>query len=166
MTEVCSVFQLVVINVQTGQMTAIPLLQSSEESVPAVQPCGIHGIAINPSGTMLATGASHTNDIGIYKLPTFDPFCVGEVSLEFTGAWGWVSPGWNIFTFHNACVCTVTYVHACLHIPTQTYAHILTAAHKYVYLCVHKSNVSHDLYYVTWLLGNIPQIGYMHSVNF
>ena len=36
----------------------------------------------------------------------------------------------------------------------------------YVYLCVHKSNVSHDLYYVTRLSGNIPQIGYMHSVNF
>ncbi|KAK7116122.1 DDB1- and CUL4-associated factor 12-like [Littorina saxatilis] len=70
--------QLVVIDVLSGQMTTIPMLQSSEESVPAQQPCGIHGIAINPSGTMLATGASNTNDIGIYKLPTFDPFCVGE----------------------------------------------------------------------------------------
>ena len=65
MREMCSVLQLIVISVQTGQMTSIPLLQSSEESIPAVQPCGIHGIAINPSGTMLATGASHTNDIGI-----------------------------------------------------------------------------------------------------
>lgn len=75
-------FQLVVIDVLSGQMTTIPMLQSSEESVPAQQPCGIHGIAINPSGTMLATGASNTNDIGIYKLPTFDPFCVGEVSAH------------------------------------------------------------------------------------
>jgi hypothetical protein len=31
---------------------------------------------------MLATGASNTNDIGIYKLPTFDPFCVGEVRMR------------------------------------------------------------------------------------
>lgn len=70
--------QLVVMNVQSGQMTTIPTLKSSEESIPAPHPCGIHGISVNPSGTMLATGASNTNDIGIYKLPTFDPFCVGE----------------------------------------------------------------------------------------
>ena len=66
---------------RTGQMTMIPTLQSSEESIAAQQPCGIHGISINPSGTMLATGASNTNDIGVYKLPTFDPLCVGEVSV-------------------------------------------------------------------------------------
>ncbi|XP_076464961.1 DDB1- and CUL4-associated factor 12-like [Babylonia areolata] len=70
--------QLVVLDTQTGHMTTIPTLQSSEESVAALQPCGIHGISINPSGTMLATGASNTNDIGIYRLPTFDPLCVGE----------------------------------------------------------------------------------------
>ncbi|KAK7477820.1 hypothetical protein BaRGS_00030898 [Batillaria attramentaria] len=70
--------QLVVLDVQTGQLTMIPSLQSSDESFPASQPCGIHAISINPSGTLLATGASHTNDIGIYRLPTFDPFCVGE----------------------------------------------------------------------------------------
>lgn len=123
MTEVCSVFQLVVINVQTGQMTAIPLLQSSEESVPAVQPCGIHGIAINPSGTMLATGASHTNDIGIYKLPTFDPFCVGEVSLEFTGAWGGVSPG-GIFLHFTMHVCA--HLHMCMRACTYPHKHMHT----------------------------------------
>ncbi|KAL8595843.1 hypothetical protein ACOMHN_012261 [Nucella lapillus] len=70
--------QLVVLDVRSGQKTTIPTLQSSEQSVAANQPCGIHGISINPSGSMLATGASNTNDIGIYRLPTFDPLFVGE----------------------------------------------------------------------------------------
>lgn len=68
-------------DVCSGQQTVIPSLKSSEESIPATSPCGIHAIAINPSGTMLATGALHTNDIAVYRLPTFDPICVGEVSL-------------------------------------------------------------------------------------
>lgn len=70
--------QLIVINVTNGRQTVIPSLQSSDESIPAISPCGIHAISINPSGTLLATGASNTNDIGIYRLPTFDPVCVGE----------------------------------------------------------------------------------------
>jgi WD repeat-containing protein 40A len=74
--------QLIVLNMVSGQMTTIPTLKSSADSLPAQQPCGIHGISVNPSGTMLATGASNTNDIGIYKLPTFDPFCVGEVRMR------------------------------------------------------------------------------------
>lgn len=78
------VMQLIVINVTNGRQTVIPSLQSSDESIPAISPCGIHAISINPSGTLLATGASNTNDIGIYRLPTFDPVCVGEVSCEKT----------------------------------------------------------------------------------
>ena len=63
----------------TKQMAQIPSLRSSEDSVPAECPCGIHAIAINPSRSMLATGAEYTNDLAVYKLPTFDPVCVGEV---------------------------------------------------------------------------------------
>ncbi|XP_067665044.1 DDB1- and CUL4-associated factor 12-like [Haliotis asinina] len=71
--------QLIVLDTASGRMTHIPKLKSSEESIPAKCPCGIHSIAINPSSTLLATGANHTNDIAVYKLPTFDPVCVGEL---------------------------------------------------------------------------------------
>lgn len=81
-----SVLQLIVLDTTSGRMTNIPKLKSSEESIPAKCPCGIHSIAINPSNTLLATGANHTNDIAVYKLPTFDPVCVGEVR------------GWSMFS--------------------------------------------------------------------
>ena len=72
-------FQLIVLDVNTGLRDMIPSLKGSMESLPADCPCGIHSIAINPSRSMLATGAVNTNDIAVYRLPTFDPVCVGEV---------------------------------------------------------------------------------------
>lgn len=72
--------QLLVIDLVDCRITPIPSLKSSDESLPAVCPCGIHSIKMNPSGTLLATGAEHTNDLAVYKLPTFDPVYVGEVS--------------------------------------------------------------------------------------
>lgn len=84
-----SVLQLIVMDLQTKQMARIPSLRSSEESEPADCPCGIHSIAINPSKTLLATGAENTNDLAVYKLPTFDPVAVGEVKAKF---WNIVSP--------------------------------------------------------------------------
>ena len=72
-------FQLMVLDVKTGCLDHIPSLKSSDNSTPAGCPCGIHSISVNPSKTLLATGADNTNDLAVYKLPTFDPVCVGEV---------------------------------------------------------------------------------------
>ena len=91
-----------VVDVNTRHMDQIPSLQSSENSVPPDQECGIHSIEINPSRTLLATGARNSNDVAVYRqgiaeetskaplfagdfllcschrLPTLDPICVGE----------------------------------------------------------------------------------------
>jgi len=70
--------KLMVVDVNTRHMDQIPSLQSSENSVPPDQECGIHSIEINPSRTLLATGARNSNDVAVYRLPTLDPICVGE----------------------------------------------------------------------------------------
>jgi len=72
-----------VLDVNSKHMTQIPSLPSSARSLPPDQACGIHAIQINPSRTMLATGGKNVNDLAVYKLPTFDPVCVGEVSCSY-----------------------------------------------------------------------------------
>lgn len=72
-----------VLDVNSKNMTQIPSLPSSSTSLPPDQHCGIHSIQINPSKTMLATGGQNANDLAVYKLPTFDPVCVGEVILSY-----------------------------------------------------------------------------------
>lgn len=72
--------KLMVMNVYTGRTIQIPSLKSSDDSSPADCPCGIHAIALNPSQSLLATGAENTNDLAVYMLPTFDPVMVGECS--------------------------------------------------------------------------------------
>ena len=73
--------QLMVYDVNTRHMDQIPSLQSSENSFPSDSDCGIHAIEINPSRTLLATGAKNASDVAIYRLPTLDPILVGEVSI-------------------------------------------------------------------------------------
>ncbi|KAJ3102620.1 DDB1- and CUL4-associated factor 12 [Phlyctochytrium planicorne] len=54
------------------------------------QCCGIHSLAINPSGTMLAVGSGHpTEFIQIYSLPTFEPLAIlsGHADMVFSVSW-------------------------------------------------------------------------------
>lgn len=68
-----------VYDVVTHKIDQIPSLVSRRTPLgPDQQQCGIHSIQINPSRTLLATGARNTCDTAIYRLPTLDPVCVGE----------------------------------------------------------------------------------------
>jgi hypothetical protein len=72
-----------VYDVVTQKLDQIPSLQGRRDSItlPQDQQCGIHSVQINPSKTLLATGARNSSEIAVYRLPTLDPVCVGEVSI-------------------------------------------------------------------------------------
>jgi WD repeat-containing protein 40A len=69
---------LIVLDVQTGKSFKMPCLPSSGRFRPPVESGGIHAIELNPSKTKLATGGDKTNELAIYKMPSFDPITVGE----------------------------------------------------------------------------------------
>ncbi|CAG9818416.1 unnamed protein product [Phaedon cochleariae] len=74
--------KLMVYDVMTHKIDQIPSLLSKRDMMGSdpqpPQQCGIHSVQINPSRTLLATGARNTCDIAVYRLPTLDPVCVGE----------------------------------------------------------------------------------------
>lgn len=58
----------------------IPNLKSSGKHKINSENCGIHSIKINPSRNLLVTGAEEPHEVAVYKLPSFEPVCIGEVS--------------------------------------------------------------------------------------
>lgn len=68
-----------VYDVCTHSLDQIPSLLGRRDPMgPPDQQSGIHSVQINPSRTLLATGARNTCEIAVYRLPTLDPVCVGE----------------------------------------------------------------------------------------
>lgn len=82
-TAPTAVFQLMVYDVVSQRLDQIPSLKSRTNNVelPADQQSGIHSLQINPSRSHLVTGAKNSCDIAVYRLPTLDPVCVGEVRM-------------------------------------------------------------------------------------
>lgn len=68
--------KLMVYDVNMRRVDAIPTLSNGQMNGPESQN-GIHAIQINPSRTLLATGARHSADVAVYRLPTLDPVGVG-----------------------------------------------------------------------------------------
>lgn len=78
-----------VYDVQTHKLDQIPSLISRREAANNgldMQHCGIHSLQLNPSKTLLATGARNACDVAVYRLPTLDPVCIGETAHK-----DWVS---------------------------------------------------------------------------
>ena len=61
----------------TGKYSVQTPLKSHPKSVNVPNHCGVHSIAVNPSRTLLVTGAEHVNDVAFYTLPDLEPVAVG-----------------------------------------------------------------------------------------
>lgn len=83
---------LFVINTVSSNNWNIPVLRGSEDTPQPSKNCGIHSIAMNQTGTILATGGENPNNIAAYKLPSMDPICVGEHHSDWLFSLAWASP--------------------------------------------------------------------------
>ncbi|EDO39558.1 predicted protein, partial [Nematostella vectensis] len=81
--------QLYVIDMKTKKRVNIPTLEGSEESVMPDVSTGIHDIQINEK-KLLATSGENPNHLAVYRIPTFDPVCVGEAHTDWVFATEWI----------------------------------------------------------------------------
>ncbi|KPJ18504.1 DDB1- and CUL4-associated factor 12 [Papilio machaon] len=75
--------ELMVYDVRSRSLDAIPTLRPRAPWPGAEHQTGIHALQINPSRTLLATGARNSCELAIYSLPTLDPVCVGEAHKDW-----------------------------------------------------------------------------------
>lgn len=75
-----------VYDVRTRSLDAIPTLRARLPWPGQDHQTGIHALRINPSRTLLATGARNSCELAVYSLPTLDPVCVGEAHKDWVSA--------------------------------------------------------------------------------
>jgi len=68
-----------VYDVKSHKLDQIPSIEGRLDEA-TNQHGGIYSLKINPYRTLLATGAYNSNEIAVYRLPTFDPIVLAEVS--------------------------------------------------------------------------------------
>lgn len=82
--------KLCILNVLTGKSTVIPMVEGPTPPDPENN-CGIHSVEMNPSRTMLATGGENPNNLSVYKLPEFEPICLGLGHSDWIFSLAWLN---------------------------------------------------------------------------
>lgn len=71
-----------VYNVKSHKINQIPSMVGRVNE--AADPnWGIYSVKINPSRSLLATGAYNSKEIAVYRLPSLDPIYLAEVRFTF-----------------------------------------------------------------------------------
>ena len=91
MTLIFVHLQLEVLEMESGAVEEIPLLAPCISDVPSGEmqemqerpPSAtvMHVLAVSPDGSMIAAGGANECDLGIYRLPTFEPLALCQVLL-------------------------------------------------------------------------------------
>lgn len=82
--------ELLVLDMLSDRSLSIPVLEGSPNSEFPESNCGIHSVKISPARTLLATSGQNPNHLAVYRLPTFDPMCVGEGHTDWIFSVEWI----------------------------------------------------------------------------
>lgn len=82
--------QLLVLDMTSEWKISLPVLEGSPASEMPEVNCGIHSIKISPERNLLATSGQNPNHLAVYRLPTFDPVCVGEGHMDWIFSVEWI----------------------------------------------------------------------------
>uniref|UniRef100_A0A8D9ERN3 DDB1- and CUL4-associated factor 12 n=1 Tax=Cacopsylla melanoneura TaxID=428564 RepID=A0A8D9ERN3_9HEMI len=71
--------KLLVYDIHTQSLDHIPTISSRNAATePEDHQSGIHFLQMNPSRSLLVTGATHSHQLAVYQLPTLDPIAIAE----------------------------------------------------------------------------------------
>lgn len=82
--------KIFVVDVTNGSVSEIPTLRTINTQR-SDDICGIHSIAVSPERQLVATGGCNPNELGIYRLPEWEPLAVGEGHMDWLFDTRWIS---------------------------------------------------------------------------